>query len=314
MLNRRLIRVKVYQAFYAYMQNEEESLKAASSYLSNSLNGVYDTFFSFITFPLELAHFVEVERNPKENKFIVSDEQVRQYEALSLTELREKLMSHGQIKQMLERPKIRWADQKDMIQLGYKKFKSAEFFKKFLESNIHSEIDQVNYLREAYRFMANGFEEFDSFMEEHEMHWEDEKFPVLKSAEMFVDSLSATVDDIVIPSLAKNLEEDMEFAQDLLKKSVRNQEEYTEMISKFTKGWEAERIAKSDMLLMVMALVEYTEFPYIPVKVTLNEYLEIAKKYSTPQSSKFLNGVLDKLLHHLKEEGKIVKKGRGLVQ
>ncbi len=315
MLNRRLIRVKVYQAFYAYVQSEQSGINASLAYLDNSLKGIYNTFFTFITFPLELSHYIEQELDPTEN-LIPSPEKVQRFNIMIFKDLRDKLLDQAEIKRMMKKTVVSWSKERNTLHMGYKKIQKASFLEKYMDIKEYTLEDQISFLKDCYKFMAGNFEEFDSFMEEIEMHWEDEKQPVFKSAEQFADNLITQLDsgNIEIPSLAKNIDEDMEFANELLKKSIRYKEEYTKLISGHTKGWDADRIARSDMLLMVMALVEYTEFPYIPVKVTLNEYLEIAKKYSTPQSSKFLNGVLDKLLAQFKEDGKINKKGRGLME
>lgn len=300
---------------YAYSQSEQSGLNASVAYLKKSLTGVYNTFFTFVTFPLELAHYVEEEKNPSA-RYLPTEDQTKRYKILIFSELREKLMTQPEFRRMMDKPSVNWSAERNFIQLGYKKLREASFVEKYMALPEYTAADQVAFLRDCYQFMANEFEEFDSFMEGVDMHWEDEKQPVLKSAEVFADNLARQYqhDQIEIPSLAKDIDEDMEFALELLQKSIRNQKEFTDIISSHTAGWDADRIARSDMLLMLMALVEYTEFPFIPVKVTLNEYLEIAKKYSTPQSSKFINGVLDKLLHQLMEEGKIIKKGRGLVE
>ena len=112
---------------------------------------------------------------------------------------------------------------------------------------------------------------------------------------------------------SKDDETDWEFAEQLFDKSVRNTAEFENMIASSAAKWDKDRIAKTDMVLMTMALTEFVDFPYIPIKVTMNEYLELAKEYSTPQSSKFVNGILDKLQKQLKAENRLIKKGRGMV-
>ncbi|MFM9945218.1 MAG: transcription antitermination factor NusB, partial [Bacteroidia bacterium] len=151
-------------------------------------------------------------------------------------------------------------------------------------------------------------------MEEISIHWQDEKIPVLKSIEKLIKSCNENGTTVEIPLISKDLKDDIEYSEKLLDLTTQNHGKYENLISNRTPEWDAERIARIDLYIMIMALAEFLEFPYIPVKVTINEYLELAKIYSTPQSSKFINGILDKLLNELKREGKINKHGRGLVE
>ena len=164
-----------------------------------------------------------------------------------------------------------------------------------------------------YKYLIETSEDFNIKMEEINIHWQDEKIPVLKSVERLVKSATADGSTLDVPLISKDLEDDLDYAEKLLDLTTKNHSEYEEMISKRTPEWDPERIARIDLYIMIMALAEFIEFPFIPVKVTLNEYLELAKIYSTPQSSKFINGILDKLLNELKKEGKVTKRGRGLV-
>ena len=148
-------------------------------------------------------------------------------------------------------------------------------------------------------------------MEEINMLWEDERIPVRNAVQQFTKSVLA---EKSTKSNRNNTEEsDWLYAEELLEKTIRHYDTFVDLIDISAPKWDKERIAKTDMVLMTMALTELVHFPYIPIKVSLNEYLELAKDYSTPQSSKFINGVLDKLVKQLKAENKLVKKGRGMV-
>ena len=157
-------------------------------------------------------------------------------------------------------------------------------------------------------------EDFNSKMEEITIHWQDEKIALLNTIEKIVKSALQSNTQLEIPLISKNLDEDIDFAEKLVEITLKNQAKFEKMIAEQTPDWDTERIARMDLYIMTMALSEFTEFDNIPVKVTLNEYLELAKIYSTPLSSKFVNGVLDKLLNILKEKGEISKKGRGLIE
>ncbi len=149
-------------------------------------------------------------------------------------------------------------------------------------------------------------------MEDKNIYWYDEKIPILKSLErIFVDYQDTQL--VKIPALFKNETEDLSMAEELIIKYFEHRSELEENINEYTPGWDSDRITKIDFVLMMMALLEFKYMPMIPVKVTLNEYIEIAKMYSTPKSSKFLNGTLDKILNEWNIQDLIHKKGRGLI-
>lgn len=157
-------------------------------------------------------------------------------------------------------------------------------------------------------------EDFNQNLEDAFLEWDDDKDPVQKSIIRTLDELSDGATEFILADLSPDIKEDKEFATELFSKTIVNSDSNTEQIVAYTPNWDKERIALMDMILLKMAITEMTDFPYIPVKVTINEYLEIAKRYSTPNSNKFLNGILDKIYHKLNDENKILKQGRGLIQ
>ena len=164
-----------------------------------------------------------------------------------------------------------------------------------------------------YREFLPKNEEANNLMEELFIHWNDDSKAVFTSLIKTFDSFVEN-EQFALDNLSEGFDDDWEFCKTLFQKVISNEEEYVSLISNKTKKWDAERIAEVDLILMRMALCEMIEFPTIPVKVSINEYLDISKVYSTPKSSTFLNGILDKLMNELKEAGKIKKTGRGLVE
>ena len=152
-----------------------------------------------------------------------------------------------------------------------------------------------------------------NFFEEKSINWLDD---LDLCCSMVLKSLKGIkIEEEFIPMpLFKENDDEKEFVIELFRKTILNNEENEKLIAELADNWELDRIAKMDMFLLKMGLTELQIFPSIPTKVTLNEYLELAKIYSTPQSSKFINGILDKLLNELKKEGKVIKQGRGLVE
>lgn len=299
---------------YALMHDEEIGLSRSIKSLNKSLHGIEDNFYTFLSFPLELAHFIKTNKNPSEKKYIPTDDDVKRYEALTMSQLYDQLTSNEVLKLRLDKPKHSWSTDKDLLQLAYNKVRETGFYTEYLSSDIRKVENQIKYLRNLIDFMFEDFEEFDHRMEEIEIRWEDEKVSIHKHCLKMLESHNVEAGKFKMPVLSKNEEEDLKFAEDLLTYAYRNSEDYEKMIDESTPGWDAERIAQSDLIFMVLSITEFLNFPQIPPKVTLNEYLELAKKYSTPKSSKFLNGILDRLMKDWKKEGKMIKKGRGLVE
>jgi len=312
MLNRRLIRSKEFQALYAFTRTEDPSMKQALSYLRDSLEGVEKNFMVFLHFPVEFAEYVRREKDPSENKYLLKDNDMEVYEALKLTGLFEELLIHPVIGKYAEKPYLIWREEDVLLKNIYKDIQEQEFFKAYLSSD-KSRDEQLEFLKSFYRYLAFDNESFDQRMEEFEMHWEDERHPIANAVKKMLEN-PENKEALKLPSLSKNRSEDLEFAEALFKKTLEHQTEYEDLVDANTPGWDKDRIAVADLLLMVMAITELINFPHIPVKVTLNEYLELAKIYSTPQSSRFLNGILDNITGILRKDERIVKKGRGLIE
>lgn len=315
MLNRRLIRIKIFQVLYAHFQSESNGLQASINTLNKSLTGIQNTFNALLSLPFELAHYVETNHNPAEHKYFKKESDARQYDLIRAEKVLLLMRKNPEISKIVEKPSHGWLHDAEFLFILYKKITQQEKMAAFVENEVDSFEVQKGYLVWLYQYLMDDSEDFNQKMEETDMHWADEKYPLNASLKRMIQPIEATLDplQIEIPELSKDLDDDMSFAKELLKVCIQKEKEFETLIAERTPGWDPERIAKTDMILMYMALAEFMEFPNIPVKATLNEYLELAKMYSTPQSSKFLNGILDKLLKDLTLDHRIVKKGRGLV-
>ncbi len=314
MLNRRLIRVKVLQAVYAYHQTEIKDIRTTKSFLRKSINGIEDTFHSILQFPDDLFHFVNTSHNPADKHIKVDQEKELTFQFLSSNQCLNALLTEPKSKDLFAKPSYKWGKDSDFISLIYKQIIETDWFQKCVSDPNRDFKSSKEFLITLYQYLIESSDDFNIKMEEINLHWQDEKIPVLKSIEKLLKSFTDDISTLSIPPISKDLADDLEFSEQLLILTVNNHTEYETLISQRTPDWDSERIARIDLYIMVMALAEFLDFPNIPVKVTINEYLELAKLYSTPQSSKFINGILDKLLNELKTEGKIKKQGRGLVE
>lgn len=315
MLNRRLIRVKVLQAVYAYHQSEVKDIRSAKSFLRKSINGIEDTFINILQFPYDLFHFVKTNYNPADKHLKIKNESGSLFSYLSENKCLDLLTGHPKTKEIFTSSSYNWNKDSDFLFTIYKQIGESDWIKQFENTNSSDYSRSYEFLTTLYKYLIETSEDFNTKMEEISIHWQDEKIPVLKSIEKLLKSCSEEDgSNISVPLISKDLDDDMDYSEKLLEITTKNHDKFEDLIAKRTPEWDSERIARIDLFIMIMALAEFMEFPNIPVKVTLNEYLELAKIYSTPQSSKFINGILDKLLNELKKEGKVIKQGRGLVE
>ncbi|NUM31478.1 MAG: transcription antitermination factor NusB [Bacteroidetes bacterium] len=314
MLNRRLIRIKVLQGVYAYYQSENKNLRESILFIEKSIKGIEKTFIDLIQFVFELSHFAEIKHNKTEKYLKTNNELPSKIKLLSENSFLNFLNTNNKIKEILKKPSYNWSRDDDFLLLIFKKITEEEWFKNFEEKYTKNFETDRNIILELYRFLILKSEDFNSKLEDITIQWQDEKVPLLNSIEKLINSAENNSGKLEIPLISKNLDEDIDFARKLFELTIKNAVKFEKMIAQQTPDWDTERITRMDIYIMGMALNEFTSFENIPVKVTINEYLELAKIYSTPQSSKFVNGVLDKLLNILKKEGMIIKKGRGLLE
>lgn len=315
MLNRRILRIKVFQALYAYHKEEQAVTSRYETFLLNSIKRIEETYLFILKLPVELKYFIENEANPEEIKYFPSKREIETGNTFLYNSVIQKIQDsstfESRSKKMVSH---NWHDNKDLLRILFNDFKGGKIFQTYLDSNDKGFNVQKQLLHDFFTEYLPKSEDFDQYLEEINIHWHDDKKILFKYLSKTIDNIKEDRDNNFLVNLTGNWEEDWEYARDLFKKTIENNNFYQELIAKKTVKWDSDRIAATDMILMKMALCEMMDFPSIPLKVTINEYLEISKLYSTPKSNTFLNGVLDKIKNELKAENKIVKQGRGLVE
>jgi len=311
MINRRLIRIKTFQALFGSLESAESKQTHIQSSIEKSIHGMKQNLFAVLSFGPELAHFISAEYNPSEFKYTTTSEDTKSFDLFTKNPLINKLAEQEDLLHYVDRPTISWSQEKETLFIIYKELKKSEEYKAFIQSNIN-ENDFISFGKYIYKHLIFKSVEFEQFMEEKNIFWYDEKIPIIKSIEKIFETFDQK-NTVVIPALFKNEKEDLKMVDDLLTAYFNNKFDLEESLTNYTPDWDNDRITKIDYTLLLMALTEFKYMPMIPVKVTLNEYIEIAKMYSTPKSSKFINGTLDKILHDWKKQDMIHKKGRGLI-
>lgn len=314
MLSRRFLRVKVLQALYAYFQSDNSAVRKGENELFLSIDRIYDLYLFFLILPMELQHMAEKKQEEAAGKNIPLPEDIQPNTKFVDNRLIRKFREHSQLKKLLEKRKVSWTADQDELKKFFKVLKESDTYKKYMDSPKDDFDHDKSFLLKLYKEVVPDFELIFSKLEERSIYWsiDDVDFAlgmVLKTVQKAKEK-----GDIKLAELYKDPEEDKEFVKNLFRKSITHNEENEELIADKIKNWEMERVAVIDKLLMKMAVTELVYFKSIPVKVTLNEYIELAKWYSSPKSKVFVNGILDKIVADFKADNRINKSGRGLLE
>ena len=309
MLSRRQLRIKVLQALYAFFQAEKTDLAMAERELFRSIDKVHELYIYILLLLKELAFVDQTDADDLHLKFFPKEEElnaiIRLHELKFIQELNEdKLFNNA-----LTKSKLSWQTKQDLVRKLYLEIKKSEEYRALLTIADSSEKD---FLCEVIKKFILSSEALQHEIEEENIFWLDDFdficHIIIRNIRSFYDT-----GKMELTPLYKDEEDDRLFVRTLFTKTILNNQEYEQAISERTKNWEVDRIALMDILILKMALSELVNFPGIPVKVSINEYIDISKEYSTPKSKQFVNGVIDKLALDYKELGKIVKTGRGLI-
>lgn len=311
MLNRRLIRIKTFQALFGEFGQENTNPSVVAKNVKKSMHGMGNNLLAVLNFLPAVGHYIETEHNPSDFKYTTSEVDLKNFDLITKNTFVDKLLQSDEMDTYAQRPTIDWHVDKDTLFSIYKNIKETDFYSLAITLPL-SDNTYLEFSRAFYKYLLLDSVEFEELIEDKNIYWYDEKIPILKSIEKIMDTYEEKK-EVQIPKLFKNKNEDLQMADDLVEIYFAHKNEIDESISKYTPGWDSERITKIDYMLITMALLEFKYMPMIPVKVTMNEYIEIAKMYSTPKSSKFINGTLDKILKDWTEQKIIQKKGRGLI-
>ncbi len=313
MISRRLLRIKVLQVLYAYYTAEQKDLHTSEKELHFSINKSFELYNYLLLLIREIANYAESRIEIAANKRIPTFEDINPNRRFVNNLLIRQFTDNIQINKYLSNNRISWVKYPELIKELYGSIiESAEYIK-YMSSEEPGYAEDKKLIAKIYSDFILPNESFSQVLEEQSIYWNDDQeyviSMVLKTIKRYNESDGS---DKNLLELYKN-KEDRDFVVDLFRKSVVRRKECLDLIESTASNWDLERIAFMDILIMQLAITEMLEFPSIPTKVTLNEYLDISKYYSTEKSNNFINGVLDKILTHLKEKDMIRKSGRGLI-
>ena len=307
MINREIIRLKVVQITYAYYQNGGKNIDTAEKELFFSLGKAYDLYNYLLTLMVEINRIAERAVETAQNRY----NRIKVGEPPSRKFVDNRFILQLEVnKQLLdfrENQKKNWANEESFVRSLYKQIIETDYYKEYMASPESSYAQDRELWRKIYKNIISNNEELDSLLEDMSLYWNDDKFIVdtfvLKTIKRFDEANGA--DQELLPEFKD--EEDREFAHKLFRNTLLNADYYRKLVSDNTKNWEFNRIALMDLVIMQIALAEILTFPNIPLSVTLNEYVDIAKVYSTPKSGAYVNGLLDVIAKKLMADKVLTK-------
>ena len=307
MINRVLIGLKIVQIVYAYYQNGGKNLDTAEKELFFSLSKAYDLYNYLLLLMVEVTKQANKRLNAAKNKLVPTKEELFPNTKFVENRFIAQLEVNKQLLEFSNNQKKTWENEADFVKTLCDKILESDIYKEYMASETSSYEEDRELWRKLYKNIIFNNIELDQVLEDQSLYWNDDKEIVdtfvLKTIKRFDEKNGAKQE--LLPEFKD--EEDQDFARRLFRRTILNADYYRHLISENTKNWDLDRVAFMDVVIMQIALAEILSFPNIPVSVSLNEYVEIAKLYSTPKSGGFINGTLDGIVNSLKKENKLTK-------
>ncbi|MDR0757334.1 MAG: transcription antitermination factor NusB [Tannerella sp.] len=307
MINRILIRIKILQIVFACYRNGNDNPKAAENELLLSLRKSYDLYHCFLLLIVEVTRLQERKQDMRKHKYHPTAEELNPNMRLVNNRFARQMETNRMLQQYVKERGVSWVDEMGFVKKVLALILAADFYRDYVNSVEDSyEVDR-EFWRTVFRRLICGNEELEDALEDISIYWSNdvdivESF-VIKTIRRFEESEGSRQE--LMPMFKDS--EDYDFAVNLFRHTLRNGDEYRKRIVSHLKNWEMERVASMDLIIIQVALAEIMNFPKIPLSVTLNEYIDAARYYSTPKSATFINAVLDSVVKELKKEKLLLK-------
>ena len=306
MINRELIRIKVVQLTYAYYQNGSKNIESAEKELMFSLSKAYDLYNYLLALIVGITHesrrHLEVAQSRAQREGTEMPSQKFAYNRFAM-----QLEENRMLNEFMDTQKKDWNDEPEFLKKIYTQITESQIYKDYMASDEDSYAADREVWRKIYRALIENNADLDALLEEQSLYWNDDKEIVdtfvIKTIKRFNESNQASQE--LLPEY--DSEEDKDYARKLFRATIINADVYQRYMSDASRNWDFSRLAYMDIVIMQIAIAEMLTFPSIPVNVTINEYVELAKLYSTPRSAAYINGMLDAIARHLVQTGKLLK-------
>ncbi len=309
MINRELIRTKVVQLTYAYYQNGSKNIDTAEKELIFSLSKAYD-LYNYL-----LALIVGITRESRRHLEVAESRAKREGTAMPSRKFADnrfalQLEENKMLRDALDSQKISWADQPEFLKKIYLQITESQIYQEYMESGLDDYEEDRELWRKLYRTLIENNTDLDALLEEQSIYWNDDKEVVdsfvVKTIKRFEEHNSSSQE--LLPEY--DSEDDKDYALKLFRATIMNADEYQRYMSEASQNWDFSRLAYMDIVIMQIAIAEMMTFPSIPISVTINEFVELSKLYSTPRSAGYINGMLDAIAHHLVQTRRMFKQMR----
>ena len=313
MLTRRHIRVKVLQSIYAYKQTENPSIEIQEKFLHHSIGQMQDLYLLMLQLLVAIQDQAEDFLTRSQRKHLATALEKNPSRTFVDNKLLQVIATNSTFSDIIEKKNLNyWALDSEYVTIIFNELKQLEWYETYLSNSETSYKEDQDFVIKVFKEVIAPNEKLYEYLEDKRLTWIDD-FPLVNTAivKMLNKLSEKNASSLLVPNLYKN-DEDREYALQLFRKVILNEEKLNAQIEGKTPNWDQERIADIDLIILKMGIAEFLYFPSIPVRATINEYLEVSKEYSTPKSSIFVNGILDKLVKEFSESGKLNKIGRGL--
>lgn len=314
MLNRRYLRIKVYQSLYAFFQGDAASAARLEKELFVSLERTFDLTVSLLLLFGGVKRQAELRSEERKTKRLPTPEDLNPSLRFVTNPVLCAISESKRLELEADRRRISWVGENELVARIHRQFEASEAYRAYMAAPSASFNQHRDIVLQLFVDHIANFEPLHDHFESRSIYWLEDLDLACSLVKRMIEQMREGDDDLGIGTLLTPPEEEKEFVTTLFRKTIEQSDANATEIAAKASNWEMDRIAVSDMILMKMALTEAREFSEIPVKVTLNEYIEIAKAYSTPKSNSFINGILDKLFLEMKDSGAIRKVGRGLLE
>ena len=304
------------QALYAHFQSEGGEVARQEKSLVSSIEGIYDLYIYLLSSLIEIRDFAHNRMEDARQKFLPTEEELNPNTRFVDNRFLAQMSDNRSLQKNIQRLKINWADHQEIFRKIFVAFKDSPAYLRYMDKVDATYADDKEIVVQLFGEFMLGSETFLSLFEEKSIHWADDIDTATSLVVKTIKKWDAKMDDFQpLPPLMISPDEEgddliRDFVLKLFRKTILNAANYDKLIAERAQNWDIERIALLDVIILKMALTELMDFPSIPVKVTLNEYIEISKDYSTPKSRQFVNGMLDKLVTDLRSSNEINKTGR----
>ena len=316
MLHRRFLRIKALQEIYAYHQSDSTNLPQAERHLLEEVDDLYKLFVYQLSFWVEVKKFAERRIEENRNKHFPTAEDLNPNLKFVNNRIINALEDNKHLLSLEDQYKINWADSReDFIRSFYNRMLDCPEYEEYMSNGKDSFGDDRGFLATMVdTYMADDTLLFDYYSDRDLTFNSDYQIAIYLLWKFFNEMPASFDESSKLPPVFKEGDVDKEFVVKLFEKTILHADDYVDLVKANISNWDYDRLALMDKILIYMAITEFCEFHSIPVRVTINEYIEISKFYSTPESRRFVNGMLDRLSTVLKEQGKLVKTGLGLVE